>query len=148
MNDRGNWQPAWWNEEKHGSAWERAKEALKRDWEQTKRDFGAGGRELDQDVDDTLKQVVGTDVVPPPNQPNVPGGAPAQTGAAASRRQWSDVEAPMRYGYGARAQYNAEWNDKVEEKLRSEWEEKRDGTNRNAWDDVKAAVRRGYEHVQ
>ena len=48
------------------------KEALKRDWEQTKKDFGAGGKELDQDVGDTLGQAAGAEPIPPPNVPNAP----------------------------------------------------------------------------
>lgn len=48
---------------------EDAKDALKRDWEQTKSDMpGVEGKDLDQDVDDTLKQAVGADDVPAPNQ--------------------------------------------------------------------------------
>jgi hypothetical protein len=30
-----SWQPKWWTEETHGSAWSHVKEAIKRDWEQT-----------------------------------------------------------------------------------------------------------------
>ena len=41
------------------------KDAMKRDWEQTKADLHLGGKELDQDVDDTLKQVAGKDAIPP-----------------------------------------------------------------------------------
>ena len=37
-----------------------AKEALKRDWEQTKSDMpGMEGKDLDQDADDTVKQAIG-----------------------------------------------------------------------------------------
>ena len=39
-----------------------AKEALERDWEQTKDDVpGLEGKDLDQDVDDTVKQAAGKD---------------------------------------------------------------------------------------
>lgn len=39
-----------------------AKEALERDWEQTKSDMpGLEGKDLDQDVSDTIKQAVGKD---------------------------------------------------------------------------------------
>ena len=42
-----------------------AKEALKRDWEQTKSDMpGMEGRDLDQDVDDTVKQAAGKEPIP------------------------------------------------------------------------------------
>ena len=37
-----------------------AKQALKNDWEQTKNDLGVDGTiDLDQDVDDTVKQAAG-----------------------------------------------------------------------------------------
>src|SRR5581483_8090792 len=50
------WQPAWWNDG-HASAWERVKEAMRRDWEQTKHDLHLkGGHELNQGVKDTVKQ--------------------------------------------------------------------------------------------
>ncbi len=44
---------------------ENAKEALKADWEQTKSDLpGAQGADVDQDVDDTLKQAAGKEESP------------------------------------------------------------------------------------
>ena len=46
-------------------------EALERDWEQTKSDLpGLDGKDLDQDVDDTLKQGAGKERVPDENEPN------------------------------------------------------------------------------
>ena len=46
-------------------------EALKRDWEQTKHDFNKdAGKELNQDVGDTVGQAIGTKPVPPPAVPN------------------------------------------------------------------------------
>ena len=48
-----------------------AKEAIERDWEQTKHDLpGMEGKDLDQDVDDTLKQATGKEEPPPKNVPN------------------------------------------------------------------------------
>lgn len=48
---------------------EDAKEALARDWEQTKSDMpGLEGKDLDQDVDDTVKQAVGKEPVPSPSE--------------------------------------------------------------------------------
>jgi type IV secretory pathway VirB10-like protein len=55
----------WWSD-KHASAWGRAKEALRRDWEQTKADFSShDGVELNQNVGDTVKQLAGAAPVPP-----------------------------------------------------------------------------------
>ena len=46
-------------------------EALERDWEQTKSDLpGLEGEDLDQDVDDTVKQAAGKEPTPPEGQPN------------------------------------------------------------------------------
>ena len=46
-----------------------AKEALERDWEQTKSDMpGMKGKDLDQDVDDTVKQATGNERVPDKNE--------------------------------------------------------------------------------
>jgi hypothetical protein len=139
-----SWQPKWWTHDKHGSGWENVKEAIRRDWEQTKNDFKAGGRDLDQDVDDTVKQAMGEDVIPPRAQPNAPGGTTKTDG----KLGWSEAEAPLRYGYGAKQQYGleySEWNDTIEGTLRNEWETSQDA-NLRGWHDVKDAVRRGYEH--
>ena len=46
--------PAWWTKN-HDSAWDHVCDAMRRDWEQTKYDFGLGGHHLDQDVDPDLK---------------------------------------------------------------------------------------------
>jgi hypothetical protein len=49
----------------------RVGEALERDWEQTKSDLpGLDGKDLDQDVDDTVKQAAGKERVPSDNEPN------------------------------------------------------------------------------
>lgn len=50
---------------------DKSKEALKRDWEQTKADMpGDAGKELDQDVDDTARQAAGKQPIPGENTPN------------------------------------------------------------------------------
>ena len=135
-------KPKWWNQD-HDSAWDRVKDAMKRDWEQTKSDFHAGGRDLDQDVNDTVKQAAGKDAIPPRTQANAPGGTPRDDTAG-----WDDIESPMRYGVGAREQYGArEWDDKLESTLKSEWEETKDASQRK-WNDVKGYVRRGYERAK
>ena len=46
-----------------------AKEALKRDWEQTKSDMPAmEGKDLDQDAHETVKQAAGAEEVPNRNE--------------------------------------------------------------------------------
>lgn len=124
--------PSWWNES-HSSGWDRTKEALRRDWEQTKADVSDGGTELNQDAGDTLKQAAGKQPLPAGNTPN-------------PRDSWDDFEPAARYGYGARQHYQGqEWNDELEGRLRKDWE---DAGETGAWDRVKAAVRRGWDSVK
>lgn len=139
---RTSWRPAWWKEETHGSAWDRVKEALHRDWEQTKKDFHLGGHELNQDVKDTVRQATGKQGIPPNegiNPPKVIG-------------DWDDVELPMGYGYSARQEYGAshtEWDEDLEQKLSNEWERNMDGDNRRRpFHEVKDLVREGYERAR
>ncbi len=143
------WQPKWWTTE-HASSWERAKEAMRRDWEQTKNDLGLGGRDLDQDVDDTVKQAAGKDVIPPPSQPNAPGGTDAKLSTPTkSSMSWDDAEQPLMYGYGARQQYGGrhdEWNDDLEQSLRTDWES--GGGLGRKWEEVKNLVRRGFDRAR
>lgn len=127
-------EPKWWNES-HSSAWDKAKAALRRDWEQTKADLSDGGHELDQDVGDTLKQATGKAPIPPGNRPNPPDF------------DWNeDLEPAVRYGYGARRQYDGrQWDDQVETDLSRDWQ----GTGHpSAWERVKSAVRHGWESAK
>lgn len=136
-----NWQPKWWSEDKHGGAWNRVKEAVRRDWEQTKNDIRVGGADLDQNVTDTVKQAAGKEPIPSKYVANPQGG----TGAS-----WDDVEEPMRFGFGARQQYGAQytqWDDKLEHKLQSEWEDAKAATHRK-WSDIKSHVRTGYDRAR
>jgi hypothetical protein len=49
----------------------KAGEAMKRDWEQTKHDFKKdAGRDLKQDVPDTIGQAAGKKPIPPIDVPN------------------------------------------------------------------------------
>jgi hypothetical protein len=129
-NSRKPTDPAWWNES-HSSAWERTKEALHRDWEQTKADFSDSGKELNQDVGDTVKQAAGKQPIPRGDRPN-PGS-------------WDDVEPAVRYGYGARRQYEGrEWNDDLERELQKDWS----GSGESSWERVKDTVRRGWDGVK
>jgi hypothetical protein len=62
--------PTWWTEQ-YNSTWDRVKEALKRDWEQTKADLSVStGRDLRQGATDTVKQALGMEPLPLPHQPN------------------------------------------------------------------------------
>ncbi len=133
---RHDFKPTWWNEA-NMTAWDRVKEAMRRDWEQTKHDLAVGGHQLNQGVTDTVKQAMGDQKIPDPSKAN----PPKVIGT------WDDLEAPMRYGHAARAQFGTEhprWTPQLEAKLRSEWEASVDypGTS---WEDARDYVRKGYE---
>jgi hypothetical protein len=136
-----NWHPSWWNQQEHGSAWERVREAVRRDWEQTRHDLHIpGGHELNQKISDTVEQMQGIEKIPAndaPNPPKVIG-------------EFSDVEMPVEYGYEARRKYGTDhpkWNDQLETTLRSEWESPATTSPaRRGWNDVRRWVRHGYEY--
>jgi hypothetical protein len=120
--------PAWWNEE-NDSAWERVKSAFKRDWDQTKHDFGGREPDTDQDVDDTVKQAAGKQPIPPRGQPTQ-----------------EEVEDAHRFGYGARRHYGqrfSRWDDSLETELRRDWS----GTYSDRdWDRYRDHIREGYDY--
>ena len=127
--------PKWWNEE-HESTWSRVKSAMKRDWEQTKADVSSKGRDLDQDVGDTVKQAMGKQPIPAMNQPNKDAD------------EWDTAEEGVRYGVGARSQYgtdHTDWDDRLEGKLKGEWRDMKSG---RTWDEVRGAVQRGWDRVR
>ena len=128
------WKPSWWRDERHGTAWDRVREAMRRDWEQTLHDVHIkGGHELNQKLGDTVKQMAGKEPMPPidrPNPPKIVG-------------DWSDVELPIGYGYGAHQEMGGAWSDDVETRLRGEWER---GRADRPWSDVRDYVRRGFEY--
>src|SRR6185503_16429976 len=96
----------WWNRE-HDSAWDRVKAAFRRDWEQTKHDFGADKPDLNQNVDDTVKQAAGKEPIPPAGVPN-----------------FEEYEPAFKFGYGARQYYGSrfnQWNPELEESLKRDY---------------------------
>lgn len=119
--------PSWWTND-HNSAWDRVKAAFRNDWEQTKHDFGGKGRDLDQDVDDTLKQMAGK------QSTAVAGGA--------GMHDWDSHEPAFRYGYGARQHYGSQypqWNEDVEDRLRRDWT--------GDWGHDRDYIRRGWGYT-
>jgi len=140
MANASNWSknPRWWDDS-HSSGWERAKEALRRDWEQTKADVSDGGQELNQDVGDTLKQASG-------KQPIPPAGTPNRDSSSRSFTDWNSAEPAVRYGYAARYYYqDSEWNDELESKMRRDWDDTESGST---WEQVKSAVKRGWQKAK
>lgn len=116
--------PTWWSKE-HDSAWDRVKEAFRRDWEQTKHDFGGDEPDIDQNVDDTVGQAAGSRPIPPPGEPN-----------------FEEHEPAFRFGYGARRQYGSrfsKWDEGLENELRRDF-------GHEEWDRYRPAVRRGWDY--
>lgn len=120
--------PAWWTNE-HDSAWQRVKEAFKRDWDQTRHDFGGKQPDTAQNVKDTVKQAAGKEPIPP-------RGTPA----------YELVEPAYRFGYGARAFYRQkypQWDANLEAQLRRDWQTSSPEGN---WNEDVAYIRRGWEY--
>lgn len=84
------------------TTWERVKKAFANDWEQTKADFGVeGNRDMNQDVDDTVKQMTGSD------------------------NAFENREQAFRFGYTAQRRYQTDypkWNDNLDKQLRADYE--------------------------
>ncbi len=132
-----DWKAQYWKDEPHGASWNRVKEALKRDWSQTKSDFNAGGKDLKQNLPDTVKQATGAEPIPASGAPN-----------PATAASWNAAETGMRYGVGARQQYGLQyprWNDDLERRLGTEWDEDKTGRPFSA---VREDVRRGWDSKQ
>jgi hypothetical protein len=137
--------PSWWSEQKFGSAWDRVKAAMHRDWEQTKGDFSSRGPDLNQDVNDTVRQAFG-------KQPISFARADLEASPGAFDRgvmssDWEVAESPLAYGFAARTHYGATfptWDDKLESALRKEWEAS-SATSGRTWQDVRLIVRRGFD---
>lgn len=84
------------------STWERIKKAFANDWEQTKADFGSdSAREMDQDIDDTFKQM------------------------AVSDDAFENHKQAFRFGYTAKRRYGCDhpqWNDDINSRLCNEYD--------------------------
>lgn len=110
-------RPSWYTDE-HDSTWNRVKAAFKNDWEQTRHDFGSkSARDLDQDVDDTAKQMAGSDDA------------------------FENHEQAFRFGHAAQRQYRTQyptWNDELEGRLRTDY-----GSD---FDRDRTDIRRAYEY--
>ncbi len=110
-------RPGWYKDE-FDNGWQRTKAAFANDWEQTKHDFGSKtDRDLNQDVDDTLKQ------------------------AAGSRDAFENHEQAFRFGYAAQRHYKTKyptWNNDLESQLRNDY-----GTD---FDRDRPFIRHAYEY--
>lgn len=121
--------PTWWDNDQD-SAWGRVKDAFKRDWDQTKHDFGGNEPDTNQNVSDTVKQAAGKETIPPRHTPT-----------------FEDLEPAYRYGYAAHNRYGddyAEWDDQLEARLREEWTGL-DPARKEFWPEDRDAIRYGWE---
>ncbi len=120
--------PTWWGQE-HESAWDRVKAAFKRDWDQTKHDFGGNEPDTDQDVDDTVKQAAGKQPIPPRGSPT-----------------YEELEDAYRFGYGARRHYGksfSAWDQNLEATLKRDW--RQTYTDRD-WLNNREAIHKGWDY--
>jgi hypothetical protein len=128
MNEYKN--PQWWNE-KHESAWNRVKLAMKRDWDQTKHDLGGKEPETNQSVGHTTRQASGKEAIPPRGQP-----------------AYEELEPAHRFGYGARSKYGKDhpkWDDKLETQLENDWNVTYPA-RKQTWMQDRAAIRYGWDY--
>ncbi len=130
MQTKTSTNPRWWDQN-HDSAWDRIKAAFRRDWDQTKHDFGGDEPDTDQDVDDTVAQAAGKQPIPP-----------------RGKATYEENEDACRFGYGARRHYGKRyntWDNQVEEELRRDWDAMGSGAD---WPRYRSAVRQGWEYEE
>jgi len=126
MKDKTN--PKWWNQECE-SGWDKVKAAFKRDWDQTKHDFGGKEPDTNQNVDDTVKQAAGKQPIPPRGMPT-----------------YEEAEDAYRFGYGARWHYHQQypsWTNQLESQLERDWTETYIDRD---WKRFRSNIRRGWEY--
>lgn len=144
------------------------KEALRRDWEQTRNDLSGGraGKDLNQNLDDTVAQAAGNRTIPPRDTPNPLDGPElarkvenAQRAMRAAERtfeteshdaarrlvpDWSTAERPVRFGYSAALHYGGRWSPEAEGRIRSEWTDLDPDTD---WEQVRDEVKFAWERA-
>jgi hypothetical protein len=124
--------PSWWTNEVSND-WNQAKEALRRDWEQTRHDLHLGGHQLNQDIENTLSQAAGAQALPPidmANRPKVIG-------------TWEQAEVAIGFGYAARTFYGheyASWTPELARQLSREW-----SSDSMPWKTAEILVHHGYD---
>jgi hypothetical protein len=146
-------QPSWWTSN-YSSGWERVKAAFRRDWEQTKADFGSKNAvDINQDAGDTLRQARGKEPIPPGTQPNVPDESDLKRHEkSAQKAQERELKTERRAneahleGSGRAPNLDEKARLAHEESLRRDREL---GINRNLrWEDIEESVRYGYGAAQ
>jgi len=137
-------RPSWYTDE-DDTAWSKVKAAFRRDWDQTKHDFGGKAPDLNQQATDTIAQATGSKPIPPGNVPTphpnkqrtVDPSIPETTD-----RYREEDEPAYRYGYAASRHLGDEWDDGIEADLRREWGDETE------WERRRDAIRRGWTYGQ
>jgi len=129
-------RPAWYTNE-DDSAWDRIKAAFRRDWQQTKHDFGGNEPDLNQGVGDTVAQAAGSKPIPP-------GQAKSQHVDETGNVYVEQDEPAYKYGYSAYRHFGTEcdWCDDTESRLRRDWADDAD------WAQKRCAVKRGWQYAR
>ena len=125
-------RPSWYTDE-DDTAWAKVKAAFRRDWKQTKHDFGGNEPNLNQQVGDTIAQATGSAVIPPGNV-KTPHSKDGHLDAYNE-----DDEPAYQYGYAASRHFDSDWDQATESKLRKDW----DATE---WERRREAIRRGWTY--
>jgi hypothetical protein len=121
--------PAWWTKD-NDSSWDRTKAAFKRDWDQTKHDFGGAKPDTKQNANDTVKQAAGKEAIPP-------------RGATV----YEKAEPAYRFVYGARSHYGKKhttWNPELENELKRDWTSS--GGQENDWATESQYIHEGWDY--
>lgn len=116
--------PVFWSDD-HASAWARIRDAIAKDWLQTRFDLGLkGGVDLGQDVGDTIGEAI--------------------SAAEPERRalSWEEAQPAVRLGHGASRHFAARsWDSPLQGLLRAEWERMDTGVS---WGDARSFVHDGW----
>ena len=128
-------RPSWYTDE-DDTAWSKIKAAFRRDWQQTKHDFGGKEPNLNQQVGDTVSQAAGSKPIPPGNMPTPHASKTSESRVIDEYRE--EDEPAYRYGYAAYRHLGNEWNDDTEANLRREWGDETE------WERRREAIRRGW----
>lgn len=128
MNTWNN--PIWWNQ-MHDRAWERVKDAFKRNWNQKNYEYGVHP-EVDQSRH-TAKELTNRNVL------NI----------LSRLAFYEEAEPAYCFGYGARLHYGvrfSEWNVELEFRLKADWE-MADRRRRSRWLQDRELVLRGWDYA-
>ncbi len=132
-------RPIWWSLAP-SSAWVRVKEAVRRDWEQTKHDISRrDGQALNQTLTDTVLQAIGSEAIPSNDRPNLPH----------THGEWESIERALRFGYSARSHYGSlypAWTGELESLLARDWDRTENAVHQS-FGVARRWVRKGYERT-